>query len=98
VTDTPAPVQKATASPVPRSTLPIEIGSRVIVVTGGARLRSRSEPTLDGDIVANFDRGAELQVIGGPVTADDYIWWEVEGPDGRGWSAQRYLSRPDPDQ
>jgi anti-sigma factor RsiW len=66
-------------------------GSTVeIVVTG---LRVRTAPTVDDSKSAKLDpllgRGVQLQVIEGPVTADDYDWYLVQaiGWPHRGWVA-----------
>ena len=66
-------------------------GSTVeIVVTG---LRVRTAPTVDDSKSAKLDpllgRGVQLQVIEGPVSADDYDWYLVQaiGWPHRGWVA-----------
>jgi len=69
----------------------ITIGVRVVVKTNGARLLSRAGPGKNEDVLTRFENGAELVVLDGPVEADDFTWWEVEGKNGHGWSAGDFL-------
>ncbi len=61
-----------------------------VVVTG---LRVRTAPTVDNAKSAKLEPllgpGVKLEVLGGPVTADDYDWYEVQavGLPHRGWVA-----------
>lgn len=36
--------------------------------------------------------GTELTVLGGPRTADDIQWWNVQSPGGEGWAAEEFLA------
>lgn len=69
----------------------IAIGDTVEVVTDGMPLRLRSEPSTGSTIVTRLPDGARLTVVGGPQSADGYVWWELESELGRGWAAARYL-------
>ncbi len=71
------------------------IGS-VVRVTGGY-LNVRSAPSTSGALLGtqpvpanqSYDHGI---VVGGPISANDYIWWNVDyhtGPDG--WGIENYL-------
>ena len=66
-------------------------GSTLEVVVSG--LRVRTAPTVDDSKSAKLDpllgRGVQLQVLDGPVTADDYDWYLVQaiGWPHRGWVA-----------
>lgn len=53
-------------------------------------LRVRSLPNLQGEIVTELQPGVQFDVIGGPICADGYIWWNitVQGSDLTGWSAE----------
>jgi hypothetical protein len=31
----------------------------------------------------------QVMIVDGPVVADNYTWWRVEGETGSGWSAER---------
>lgn len=93
-------VTRSTAVPTltatPRSSatpsVPLAVGMRVVVSTGGGRLNLRAEPGTSSDIVTPLENGTELTIVGGPQTAGGFTWWEVEGATGRGWSAGRYLA------
>jgi hypothetical protein len=36
-----------------------------------------------------FKEGERVRIREGPVEADGYIWWRIEGQSGAGWSAER---------
>ncbi len=62
--------------------------------TGGAGLRMRSEPGLNGAINFSAMDSEVFLVIDGPVDADDHIWWHLEAPydkNRNGWSAADFL-------
>jgi hypothetical protein len=44
-------------------------------------------------VVTQFLDGEEVVVLLGPIDADGYTWWRVEGENGVGWSAEK-----DPDE
>jgi hypothetical protein len=51
----------------------------------------RSAPTLQAELVATLLDGIGFEVVGGPVCADDYNWWQVQilsRPDVTGWIAE----------
>lgn len=87
-----AAVPSATAASSPRDPF---LGS--VVVTVSDRLRVRSTPEIS-DASLKYEPvlplGTQLRVVGGPVTASDYVWYEVtpvsfplsSGVD-RGWVA-----------
>ena len=83
---TPAPSQSAEPDVAPDG---IAAGTVVDVVVTG--LRVRTQPTVDNAISAKFDPllgpGNRLRIVGGPVSADDYLWYSVEVVDSpiRGW-------------
>jgi hypothetical protein len=69
----------------------LAVGSTVDVVVSG--LRVRTAPTVDDSKSAKLDpllgRGVQLQILEGPVGADDYDWYLVQaiGWPHRGWVA-----------
>jgi hypothetical protein len=69
----------------------LAVGSTVDVVVSG--LRVRTEPTVDDSKSAKLEpllsRGVQLQILEGPVNADDYDWYRVQavGWPHRGWVA-----------
>ncbi|MGH2533826.1 MAG: SH3 domain-containing protein [Thermomicrobiales bacterium] len=62
-------------------------------VVDSEELNIRAEPTLDGEIVTVATAGAVGAVLDGPVTADDYNWYQIELEDGTtGWAAGDLMS------
>ena len=55
----------------------------------GSVLRGRKEPSLKAQATASFKQGDKVRVLEGPVEADGFTWWKLEGDAGTGWSAQR---------
>ena len=56
------------------------------------RLKVRSCPSSSCANLGNQKVGAKGTVIGGPVSASGYIWWQIDydvAPDG--WSVETYL-------
>jgi hypothetical protein len=89
-----APTESPLSSPGPTaSTAPgvLAPGSLVDVVVSG--LRVRTLPTVDNSKSVKLDPllgvGTQLEIIEGPVTADDYDWYLVQavGLPHRGWVA-----------
>jgi uncharacterized protein YgiM (DUF1202 family) len=60
-------------------------GQIVETTTEGANLRAL--PGTDGDVVTSLSFGSVFQVIEGPTTVDDYVWYHVDGSAGSGWLA-----------
>jgi hypothetical protein len=56
----------------------IKVGGFATVLTDGLRLRS--SPSTGSTTLATLDAGAALKVIGGPVGAGGYTWFQVTGP------------------
>jgi hypothetical protein len=58
--------------------------------TGGVGLSLRSSPSSIADgsnIIAILPEGQRLQIVGGPVQADGYSWWNIRDNNFEGWSA-----------
>jgi hypothetical protein len=64
-------------------------GAALIANTEGRPLRGRQKPSLKSPPQVGFKEGERVRIREGPVEADGYIWWRVEGPSGVGWSAER---------
>lgn len=77
-----------TPSVTPEPKLEIE-ASAWIVNTAGSPLRGRQEPTINSPVRATFKEGEQVKILGGPIEADGYTWWQLEGSTGIGWSAER---------
>lgn len=64
-------------------------GSALIANTEGRPLRGRQEPSLKSPVRVSFKEGEQVKIQEGPVQADGYTWWRLEGSSGMGWSAER---------
>jgi parallel beta-helix repeat protein len=57
-----------------------------------ANLNVREGPGLNYTIISTMPLGTIGQIVGGPVEADGFVWWEVNyAPGVRGWSAENWL-------
>ena len=91
-TETPAPPPTM----LPVSDEPIGVGAQVkIVDTGPNGLNFRREPTTQAEKIRSLPEGNVYEVIGGPASADGYLWWQLRDPtDGTtGWGAANYMRR-----
>jgi hypothetical protein len=89
-TMTARPTAVPTALPAP-SPAPLALrpeGFAQIVNTNGAPLNARAEPALGSPVQAKLAEGSRVRLLEGPIEADNYIWWRVEGEAGAGWCAQ----------
>ena len=91
VVPTTAPIASPVSSPGPNASPGLAAGSVVDVVVSG--LRVRTLPTVDNSKSVKLDPllavGTQLQIIEGPVIADDYDWYLVQaiGLPHHGWVA-----------
>lgn len=71
-------------------------GDRVKVITGSTiGLHVRSSATTSSSIVGTEMDGAFGTVIGGPISAGGYTWWQISYDDGiTGWSVEDFLFTP----
>ncbi len=64
------------------------IGERVMV-NSDPTLRVRSSAALAGAVIGEQSFQATGTIVGGPVTADGYTWWQIDyDTDPDGWSIQ----------
>jgi hypothetical protein len=62
-----------------------------------ANLNVREGPGLKYTIISAMPLGTIGQIVGGPVEADGYVWWNVDYAVGvRGWSAENWLELAPP--
>lgn len=65
-----------------------------LVTTNTDSVNMRDEPSVDGEVVDQINAGVELEIIDGPVEANDYVWYQVrvtsEG-GSEGWMAVDFL-------
>jgi hypothetical protein len=64
-------------------------GSAQVVNIEGSVLRGREQPSLKASATVAFKSGARVRILEGPVEADGFTWWKIEGESGTGWSAQQ---------
>jgi len=55
-------------------------------------LNARRNAGLRFQLATRFPADAILTVVNGPITADNYTWWEVKGEAGQGWCADQWLA------
>jgi hypothetical protein len=81
----------------PEATVPpatgLAVGRTAYVRQGGQPLNLRERPSvaLDSQVQASLEPGTAVEVIGGPVTADGYEWWQVRAGGVEGWCAGEFL-------
>jgi hypothetical protein len=81
------PIPTSMPTPTP---LTLQIGGMAQVINiEGAVLRGRKEPNLKAAVSVAFKPGERLRILDGPIEADGFRWWRVEGASGTGWSAQQ---------
>lgn len=91
----PTPVQ-LTATSTPDIPTVIAKDVYVTVVDG---VNFRQEASTSAQIIRTLGAGEVLQVIDGPVSANDRTWWKLKDPNGvEGWAAQDFLQTTAPPQ
>jgi Tol biopolymer transport system component len=60
------------------------------ITESGDGLNLRQSPSLSAEVIKKLKEGEVIQVLEGPVEAEDYLWWRVrlEGSDDEGWVAE----------
>jgi hypothetical protein len=71
----------------------LKVGGQAVVATGAndQRLRLRTAPDLQSEIVGRLGNGARVQVIDGPRQADGETWWRIRHAGGTGWAAGTFM-------
>lgn len=103
MTDTPSPtasgaVDSATRTPTLTSrpsSCPgappqrVQVGGSAWVCTAYDRLIVRAKPLSNSAEITRLDPSEYVDVIGGPVCAEDWSWWQIENAAGlTGWVAE----------
>jgi murein DD-endopeptidase MepM/ murein hydrolase activator NlpD len=85
------PTPMRPAPPTPLAPIVIRPGVRAVVAGAGDGdcVNVREQPSLGGPVKTCLADGARLRVVEGPVAADGYQWWRL---DGLGWAAGMYLT------
>lgn len=65
--------------------LDLSIGQRIFTRPG---VFIRNLPSISGGQVEYYNVSRTLWIVGGPVCADGFNWWQIEGPDNPGWIAE----------
>lgn len=73
---------------------PTEPTGPVLVTTNAGDINLRAEPSVNGEVVDQIAEGVELEVLDGPVEAEEYVWYQVrvntEG-GSEGWMVADFL-------
>jgi hypothetical protein len=93
---TPTPKVEPGSLSTPSANEQIKIGDYVqIAGTGGDGLRIRSGPGTQNPPLFLGMEAEVFQVVDGPKTADNFIWWNLAAPydeNRKGWAASNYLT------
>jgi hypothetical protein len=87
-----APQITPESAAIPGTPWPLIQGAEVIV-TGGDCLNVREGPALNQAAVDCIPDGTTIKLATGPVDADGYQWWQVDGRAG--WVVSEFLRYPD---
>jgi methionine-rich copper-binding protein CopC len=81
---------------IPNDGAGLRIGAQVTVNnTGGLGLPLRDEPGLSGTITKTLAEGTSMRILSGPYLVDGFVWWNISGDAGGGFSAVAYWLFPD---
>ena len=84
------------ATPTPNIPSAIAKDVYVTVIDG---VNFRQEASTTGQIIRTLGAGEVLQVVDGPVSANERTWWKLKDPNGvEGWAAQDFLAPTAPPQ
>ena len=66
------------------------VGKKVVVSTkNDMPNRVRAKPNRQADLLGQLNPGEQVEIIAGPVCADDYTWWQVKAASGlTGWTVE----------
>jgi hypothetical protein len=85
-------------TPTPTPNIPTTIAKDVYVVVSQG-VNYRQEANTGAQIIRTLGDGEVLQVVDGPVTANEFTWWKLKDPNGvEGWAAQDFLQPTAPPQ
>jgi hypothetical protein len=94
-----APTALATAAPtteapaaVPPTDVPPTPLPRAATVIAQDGLNLRAKPSDQAELVVTLPSGTRVTIIGAPVPAGGYTWWNVEVDGRRGWCAGEFLT------
>ncbi|MCA9860771.1 MAG: SH3 domain-containing protein [Thermomicrobiales bacterium] len=61
------------------------------VVVDADALNLRTDASVDAEIVTTLANGTWATVVDGPVTGEEYSWYQLEYDDVTGWAAAEFL-------
>lgn len=71
-----------------------EAGAGTTVTTNSDNVNMRADASVNADVVDQIGLGVEMEVLDGPVEADDYVWYQVrvttEG-GSEGWMVAEFI-------
>jgi len=78
----------------PAATAALLPGDAVVITI--ADLNFRERPGIDAPIRSTLALGTVASIIGGPLSADGLLWYQLalDGVAGNGWVAATYLAKP----
>lgn len=80
----------ATIAPAP-SPEGLAIGRTAIVSTAIPALNVRAQPSIAAVITLVLAPGTQVEIIGGPVESEGWIWWQVRSAGMEGWCVGDFL-------
>ncbi len=87
-TETPTPAPTATLTPTVAPGTALAPGAQARV-TAPAGLNYRDRPSSGANLLGQFATGILVTVLDGPITADNYTWWQIDDGQGNvGWAAE----------
>lgn len=89
------PTKTPSASATPVNSCPnapsqrVRVGDQVWVCTKYDRLIVRSQPRLSGREITRLEPGTYVEIIDGPICANDFSWWKIRANSGTiGWVSE----------
>jgi uncharacterized protein YgiM (DUF1202 family) len=76
------------------------LGVGAVIALKEDAVNVRAEATTASDIVDTFPVGTQFELVGGPVEAEDFVWYEVVGVDNladvQGWLVTDFMDVIEP--
>jgi hypothetical protein len=69
-------------------------GDEIVVFGTGNGLNIRSAPGTGNAPLIVVPDGTHLTVVGGPQTANNFTWWQVQSGAVTGWAVEQFLAKP----
>jgi len=92
--DTPVSVPLTVSPALPTAALAppaLVIGGKATVTATGAVLNVRDTPSATGKILRQLVTSQVVTVIGGPISADGFRWWQIQLKSGViGWAVDQF--------